>query len=288
MAKVAVIILNWNGMALTRQCVNALLRSKFTDFDVCILDNGSINNESVELAKKFSDNVSVHRSDVNLGFAGGNNYVESTLLATADYKYYLLLNQDTVIDRNCLTELVQYMDSHPTTAVAGPLVLEPDNATVQSCGANISLRTGKIISRFQAALRQTIEPEPEQVDCIVGNCFMVRKRCVDTIGLFDDTYFAYYEEADWCMRARNQGWFCTVVPQATIAHSKASGFRTYLNVRNMIWFEKKFATIGQLLMFFVYFWLWFVPERIKKGSPIRELWRGAFHGWFGLHKGLNK
>lgn len=285
MAKVAVIILNWNGLNYTRECIKHLERSSFSDIDIIVLDNGSTNNEADRLNQEFGDGASIHRSDTNLGFAGGNNYVVNSILQNNQYDYYLLLNQDTEIDKFCIERLVHYMDSHPAVAVTGPRVLETDNKTIQSQGADIDLRTGKIISRQQLREASTVTTETESVDCIVGNCFMTRAAVVKKIGLFDEMYFAYYEEADWCVRARAEKYSCVVVPSATITHARASGFRTYLNVRNMIWFEKKFASPGQLVYFWIFFWILYIPERLKKGSPVGELLRAAWHGWLGLKKG---
>lgn len=286
MEKIAIIILNWNGLDLTRECIRSILASTHRDCDIYVLDNGSTENEALYLEAEFRDAVFVHRSEINLGFAGGNNYVVNNLLPPKQYAYYLLLNQDTHIDPACIENLLGYMNEHPEVAVSGPLVLEPDQKTVQSFGADIDLGTGKIISRYKLRSIVEIPDAPESVDCIIGNCFMVRSEVVHDIGLFDEKYFAYYEEADWCIRARAKGFYCAVVPEAKIMHSKAGGFRTYLNVRNMIWFEKKFANKFQFMHFIVYFWFGFVPERIKKGSPIKEIFKGALHGWFEMHKGL--
>ncbi len=286
MEKVAIIILNWNGLSLTRACIKSVLASTYTSFDIYILDNGSAQDEAIHLQAEFGDAITIHRSEKNLGFAGGNNFVVHNLVPPNTYSYYLLLNQDTIIDVKCIEKLVGHMNSNSQVAVCGPLVLEPDANTVQSFGADIDLRTGKIISRYKLQSILDVPKTPEVVDCIIGNCFMARSEIVHNINLFDEMYFAYYEEADWCMRAKLNGFECMVVPEAKISHSKSGGFRTYLNVRNMIWFEKKFANTRQFIYFMIYFWLWFIPERIKKGSPITELLRGAIHGWFGMHKGM--
>lgn len=286
MEKVAVIILNWNGLELTRNCIKKVLRSTYAPVDIYVLDNGSSQDEAYYLKQEFAEKITIRRSEKNLGFAGGNNYVVSTMLPTEQYAYYLLLNQDTDMEPSCIESLVLYMQQHTEVAVSGPLVVQPDRATVQSFGASINLRTGKIISRYQSRPIAEIPTTPEQVDCVIGNCFMVRSTVVTEIGLFDEMYFAYYEEADWCLRVRERGYVCAVVPQAIIVHSKSGGFRTYLNVRNMIWFEKRFAHWTEFTFFILYFWIWFIPERLKKGSRLKELFRASLHGWLGLHKGL--
>jgi GT2 family glycosyltransferase len=114
---------------------------------------------------------------------------------------------------------------------------------------------------------------------------MIRSQLFHQFHGFDTSYFAYYEEADLCQRLRQAQYSCVILPYVRVQHFKSGGFRAYLNVRNMIWFEKKFTGWLQFIGFFCYFWLWFIPERIKKGSPLKELWYGSMDGWLGLNKG---
>lgn len=277
-SRLAVCILNWNGLAYTTACVESLLASTNQTCAIYILDNGSTVNEAEQLQKKFNDKIITYRSKQNLGFAGGYNHLILQLLKNHSYDYYLLLNQDTIVTPDCLHQLSTYLDQHADVAVVGPKVLNADNS-IQSVGANVNLYTGKITSRHDDITN------PEPVDVIVGNCFMARASAIIQLGLFDPRYFAYYEEADWCVRARQAGFSCVVVPSAVIQHKKSGGFRTYLVVRNMIWFEKKIASATQLFLFWWYFWCKFIPERVKKGSSLRELMAASIDGWLGLNKG---
>lgn len=284
--RIAVSILNWNGLELTLECVQALLKSSIVPNTIMILDNGSVANEAEQLRQTFSTApVVIERSDRNLGFAGGNNYVIKKLQQRGAYDYIVLLNQDATVEPNCLELLIQYMTTHPDVAVAGPLVLNPVG-TIQSCGATISAWSGKIISRRQGQARSTAPQGAERVDCVIGNCFMMRSTALSTIGLLDERYFAYYEEADWCRRAVAAGLNCTVVPRAVIHHSKSGGFRTYLIMRNVIWFQKKHASLPQLLYFFCYYFGYFIWERLKKGSSAGELYRASRDGWLNRNIGI--
>lgn len=278
--KLAIIILNWNGIAETQQCVQSLADSSFQDFDLVLFDNGSANNEIATLKKLADYRTTVWHSPINLGFAAGNNVVIQKLRdAERKYSYYLFLNQDVIVKNHTLSDLFYLMEKHSDVAVCGPLVLSP-NGRVQSLGADINLRNGKIISRFQNTPNDDrIPATPHDVSCILGNCFFVRQTMWRDVGSFDERYFAYYEEADWCMRAHEKKLRCVIVPQAKITHAKSGGFRTYLITRNMIWFEKKWASRTQLFYFFFSFWFHYIPERLRKGSPLGELLRGAKDGW---------
>lgn len=277
--KLAIIILNWNGLAYTRACLQALLDDATTAADIFVLDNGSTHDEAAALRLKFDGRITIERSEKNLGFTGGNNYLLRQLLAKRLYGYIVLLNQDAVVEPGCLHRLTNFLDEQKDVAVCGPLVLDQASDRVQSCGATISRWTGKITSRYQSQARTDIPPQAQTVDCVIGNCFMMRVAALETIGLLDDGYFAYYEEADWCVRARQQGFSCAVVPAAVIRHAKSGGFRTYLITRNMIWFQKTHAAALQLFFFWLYFWAWYLPERLKKGSRWQDLWRGTRDGW---------
>lgn len=284
-ARIAVSILNWNGFDLTRQCVQALLNSTVVPNTIMVLDNGSELNEANQLRRQFSAApVVVERSERNLGFSGGNNYIIKQLQRPAAYDYIVLLNQDAVVEPDCLERIAEYMNAHPNVAVAGPLVLNPDD-TIQSCGAKINPWTGKIISRRQGQARTAAPQTAEPVDCVIGNCFMIRTTALATVGLLDERYFAYYEEADWCRRATAAGLNCTIVPHAIMRHSKSGGFRTYLIMRNIIWFQKKWASALQLVAFFFYYFGYFIWERLKKGSSARELYQASRDGWLNRKVG---
>lgn len=275
----ALSILNWNGVEYTTHCVQSLLADPTFNGTIFILDNGSTIDESVVLRQRFGDRILIERCEQNLGFAGGNNFVIKRLLENTGYEYICLLNQDAIVESGCMAALSTYLDQHTEVAVCGPLVLEPDGTAVQSCGATINHWTGKVISRHHGQPQSAIDMNPHRVDCVIGNCFMVRTSALERVGLLDEGYFAYYEETDWCVRARKHGFQCVVVPQAKIRHLKAGGFRTYLITRNMIWFQKIHTSFWQKIFFFFSFWFCYVPERIKKGSPFSDLLHGAIDGW---------
>lgn len=250
MERVAIMILNWNGLALTKACVAGLLQHQ-VPADIYILDNGSEHNEATELTKQFPG-LTIERSHTNLGFTGGNNYWITRL--QDQYDYLVLLNQDTIVTGDFLTPMLIYMDSHANTAVCG------------SSGGSVSLWTGKVAS-------------DGGTDCIIGYCFMMRTAAIQKVGLLTEQYFAYYEEADWCLRAKRFGYDCAVIKTNLLTHLKSSGFRTYYIARNMVWFMKRFASPLQLTWFFCYYFSIFWIERLRKGSTLRDFSRAAYDGW---------
>lgn len=248
--RVAISLLNWNGLELTTTCLTGLLQHHIPA-DIYILDNGSEHNEADELSKRFP-NLRIERSDTNLGFTGGNNYWIQQLLP--NYDYIILLNQDTVVTGDFVTPLQTTMDQDETIAASGPT------------GGRISLWTGKVYS-------------DQGDDCIIGYCCMLRSQALRTVGKLTTEYFAYYEEADWCWRAKQLGYRCQVIPTTTLQHHKTGSYRTYYNARNMVWFMKRFASPLQLSWFFCYYFTVFWLERLHKGSKLSDLYRAAKDGW---------
>lgn len=276
--KLAVCILNWNGLHYTTKCIESLLRSNTTDFDIHVLDNGSNQDEAAQLRQQFSNRVFVTRNSNNLGFAEGYNQLLRSL-RDRGYTHYILLNQDALVDKYCIARLIEYAQHHPECGAIGPAVLNQEHSTIQSVGARINLYTGKISSAHQGESTTVLTNlQPRAVDVVLGNCMLISREAWDTVGEFDSSYFAYYEEADWCMRAKLMNIECYSLPTAIVTHAKSGGFRTYLVIRNMIWFVQKFGSVWQRIVFFLYYWI-VVLERIKKGSPIRELIAATNDGW---------
>ncbi|HBY73879.1 MAG TPA: hypothetical protein DEG44_04260 [Candidatus Kerfeldbacteria bacterium] len=248
--RVAISLLNWNGVELTTQCVQGLLQHQ-VPADLYILDNGSEQNEAATLTQRFPSVVS-ERSEKNLGFTGGNNYWINRL--QDQYDYIVLLNQDTIVTGDFITAMVTVMDTDRAVAACGPT------------GGKISLWTGKVYS-------------DEGDDVIIGYCCLMRTSVLKQIGPLTERYFAYYEEADWCWRARLAGYRCQVVPTTTLRHIKSAAYRTYYNARNMVWFMKQFASPLQLAYFFCYYFTIFWIERLRKRSRLTDLWKAAKDGW---------
>lgn len=286
-AKTAISILNWNGADLTESCIQSLLDTGSLELaDVYILDNGSNVDETTQLQRyierhiddSLHSKITILRSEDNRGFAGGHNYLISQILESGiQYTNVLLLNQDTV----SLTEIVAPLAKELNDGVAavGALVVERDKQTIQSFGGSLHLLTGKVSSNMQGMTLSDVELQTADTNIVLGNCMLISLAAWKEIGGFNETFFAYYEEVDWCIRAQRAGWKLHITPDAKISHLKSGGFRTYWIFRNMIIFQRRHASFVQLLLFGLYHITWFTLERIKKGSRISEIIRGIYSGW---------
>jgi len=214
---VAIVILNWNGYQDTVACVESCLLSTYQSFHILIVDNDSTDNSEGLLRQRFPD-LEILQTGSNLGFAGGNNVgIRRALASGADYVW--LLNNDTIVAPDALTELVKVAESAPRAGMVGSKVLlhgEPDKiwfagAFWTSDGANIHHRGfgEDDVGQYD---------EPCKVDALTGCSLLVRTELIKSIGLMREDYFLYSEDADWCRTAAEHGFDLIYAPAAKVWH----------------------------------------------------------------------
>jgi GT2 family glycosyltransferase len=215
--RVAVIVLNWNGKALTLDCVRSLLEIHTPNVEIVVVDNASSDGSAGAVAQAFRDRVVVLANDENLGFARGNNVgIGYALERGADY--VLLLNNDTVVDPRLIDALLRPF-SDASVGVTGPKVYyytPPDR--IWSAGGEVLLARG--VSRH-IGIREKDRgqfDEPRDVDYVTGCALMAKREVFEAVGLLDPTYVAYYEDADLCMRARRAGFRIVYAPDGKVWH----------------------------------------------------------------------
>src|SRR3972149_757010 len=256
MPNVFIIILNWNGYQDTAECLRSVRRLTYPSCKVIVVDNGSSDGSVAKLKEEFKEVFYIENKE-NLGFATGNNVgISYALEYGADY--VLLLNNDTLVEPDSLDILVEVAERNPSAGVLGPKVLcYPDTHLVYSRGESYSLwfnmRTIDI-----GEVDQGKETLPRRVDYVVGCAMLVSKKFIEEVGLLDETFFAYFEEIDWCFRGRKNGFDILYVPGAIIYHrgsvstgGEFSPLSSYYRTRNWIYFMRKHAM--------VYHWVTFVP-----------------------------
>lgn len=249
MRRVTAVVVHWQDVADTRGCVAAL--GAEPGVDVLVVDNGS--REPVGDA--LGAGVTVLRSAENRGYAGGANLgLRAALARSADV--VLLLNNDARVLPGATAAATAALDADPRIAVVGPKVLARGEP------GRLWLAWGDVTWRQSlVALRGAGEPDgprfahPRDVDWIAGCAMWLRRPALEAIGLFDEAFFAYHEEVDWCARAREAGWRVVYCPAASVSHTgrgSAGGptavrVRKYFGARNTILFARKHASRAQWL-----------------------------------------
>ncbi|MEJ2557919.1 MAG: glycosyltransferase family 2 protein [Anaerolineae bacterium] len=198
--RAAVIVLNWNGGRDTLDCLASLRRLDYPCCEVVVVDNGSTDGSTQAIRESFPE-VWVIETGANLGFTGGNNVgIRHALDREADY--VLLLNHDTEVASDSLTQLVR----------AAEAAIDPQRGQAQMVGID-EPDSGRYGST------------PREVDFVSGCALLVRSSVLEQVGLLDERFFAYYEEVEWCIRARRAGYHILSVPEAKVWHKISPGRR---------------------------------------------------------------
>jgi len=204
------------------------------------------------------------RNGKNFGFAEGNNIGIRYAFKTINPEYVLLLNNDTVVDRDFLTELVNVTESDERIAFAGPKNYYYDyhgrTDVINFAGGKITMWRGK---SEHIGVKEIDEGQYDCItntDYVTGACLLARRETIKEVGLLDPAYFLYWEETDWCIRARKAGFKLLYVPKAKIWHKVAASSKPkenpiigYYNVRNRSRFVMKNGSRTDKAMYFIYF-----------------------------------
>jgi GT2 family glycosyltransferase len=214
--KASVIVLSWNGMGDLRECLDAVRSQDFIDFEIIVVDNGSTDGSADFVASHYPD-VRLIRNERNLGFAAGNN--QGLRVGTGDV--LVLLNQDTAVQAGWLKALVKAVVSDPTCGIAGGKALYPDGR-IQHAGGYVDERG----CGSHYGYRQRDEGQFEQVqdvDYVTGATLAISREAFEVIGGLDEGFGrAYYEDVDWCYRAKGAGFRVVYTPHAVLVHKESS------------------------------------------------------------------
>lgn len=233
MIKTSVIIPTWNGKDLLKTCLQSLKRQTYKDFEVIVVDNGS-NDGTVEMIKKVYPKSRIFSFDHNKGFAPAVNEG----LRNAQGEYLVLLNNDTKMDKKCLEHLMRAVKKKNVGIIATKMLNFYQNDTIDSAGAFIT----SVGHANGIGWKEKDGPEfnkPKEVFLASGGGCLIKRSVIEKIGLFDEDYFAYFEDVDFCLRAQLQGFKTWYEPKAIIYHvHKATSrriqpFTEYLQFRNM-------------------------------------------------------
>ena len=259
--KVFIIILNWNGLKDTLECLESVFKLDYPNFEVIVVDNGSTDN-SVEVIRKAYPQVILIENKKNLGYAEGNNVgIRYALKHGADYVW--LLNNDTVVDADALKNLVKVAEKNENVGILGSKIYYYDKPNIICfAGATIDWEKGTSPHIGDGEIDKGQYDAIKEVDRVTGCSMLVKKEVCETIGLLDENFFLYVEEVDWCVRAKKAGFKCMIVPDSKVYHKisisvkKISNFyKTYYMNRNFLYLIKKnhsFPIREKLILKFIF------------------------------------
>lgn len=248
--KVSIIILNWNGLEDTIECLNSIKKITYPNYEVIVVDNGSSGNDVQVLRKKFGSYIKIIKNKKNEGFAEGNNIAIRRVMKENKSKYVLLLNNDTVVDKKFLDELVKVAESDDKIGIVGPVIRNYYTKEIDFAGGKINWWLGRPYHL------KKIDPR-EYTDFITGCCMLIPIEKLKKVGLFDKMYFTYFEDSDLCERIKKLGFKLKIIEKSKLIHkvSKSTGKKglyNYYFARNRITFNEKYNS-GARLYFFLFF-----------------------------------
>jgi GT2 family glycosyltransferase len=230
-----IIILNYRTPELTIDCLRSLQKEvrSLPGTRVIVSDNASGDGSVEQIQAAITDAnwdewVTLLPLDRNGGYAFGNNAaIRLGLESTTPPSYFLLLNPDTIVRPGALKALVDFMDSHPHTGIAGSRLEDPDGTPQHS-----AFRFHTFWSELDCSLRSCVvskllanwivaPPISEQAcltDWVAGASMVIRREVFASVGLLDEKYFLYFEEVDFCLQAKKAGWECWYVPASRVVH----------------------------------------------------------------------
>jgi GT2 family glycosyltransferase len=219
-----IVVLNFNGKDTLVNCLSSLYQSNYPEFEVVVVDNNS-SDGSFEQARRLFSRARFIKNSSNLGFSKGNNIgIRYALEKFADY--ILVLNNDTLVEKTVLSKLAEVMEKNPRVGISSPLIFSADSK-IWFAGGQIDWLRMKAYH-----LVKTRSAIPYKTQYISGCAMFIKKDVFKKIGLFDERFFLYYEDADFSVRARKAGFGLLVVPEASLQHFEKSN---YANAFKIYW-----------------------------------------------------
>ncbi len=247
MTELSVSVVSYRTPVLLRRCLSALEAERaHLDLEVTVVDN-ALSDGSAEMVRQEFPWVRLICNERNVGFGAAHNQA----MRAAKGRYLLVLNSDASPLPGALRTLVDFLETHPRVAVAGPKLRYPDGTVQPSRRRFPTLATlflestqlqrlsadNGVLHRYYVADRS--DDELQEVDWLVGACLCVRASAARDVGLFDERFFMYSEELDWCRRFHAAGWSVAYVPSAEVLHSEGASSRLDLAARDRLFQASK-------------------------------------------------
>jgi GT2 family glycosyltransferase len=250
---VSIIMLNWKTCERTLVCLAALSQQSYTPLSIIVVDNGSGDGSVERIVDAFPEIV-VRALPTNTGFAGGVNHALRTALP-AETEYVLLLNNDVDPVADFVANLVTAIEQRPEIGIATPkIVMAAQSNQLWGIG-------GVMLPNWMRVIGMNEPDDPrydqQQLDFVFGCAMMIRRKLIDQVGLFDERFFVYYEDIDYCLRAGQCNYTIGYFPHIHLSHDGSHStdqmphWRTFLYIRSRMIFFHKHLTAAALPRFFL-------------------------------------
>ncbi len=311
MKRIAVILVDWNGIEVTLPCLqslNALEPSDKFSIELIVIDNGSTIPIAERIKNKFRD-VIVFRSEENLGFAAGCN-IGIKYAIESEYDYSLLLNNDTTVEPDFVSYLFESIEGNPNVGIAQPKILfQHDKNLIWNAGNRfnkwIGLTSTVGYSKTNSDKYDSITSMPWATGC----CMLINNKLFtgEGLGLLNETYETYYEDVEFSFRVREKGYKISYVPSSIIYHiagysvnsnqetqeGRTHPFVVYLHSRNRIFLLREFSNwyvcptvvLFQIVYYALLMLRFLLLRRPKK---LRAVFRSISDGFSNSYDSMNR
>ncbi len=284
--RVGIIVLNYNGGTGLLACLQSLDDLDYRAKDILVVDNHSTDDSLVAAEKKFPHFTFIHNSK-NEGFAKGMNS-GMRLAVSKGAEWCWLFNCDALAYPQTLTTLISVAQENPQAGLLSPMIYEAGNNRVWFAKGEIDF--WRMRTRHIQPTQQELIAKNYPSEFLTGCALLIKKKLIQTIGFLDETFFLYYEDADYSLRASLAGFACLVVAESRVAHSETSRFhprKTYFLVYSGLLFFAKWADFYTRFYLAVYvtmrrvknFW-----DRLRGGGAAAQEAYLAYRDYFENRK----
>ena len=266
--KIYIILLNWNNEEDTLECIESLEGINYDNYKIIVVDNGSEAESVLKIEKKYPE-LKIIKNKENFGFAGGNNIgIKYAMENGADY--VLLLNNDTTVEKDFLEKLVEAGELNKENGLLGPKTnYHSEQNRIWFAGGKVSWLKNKGTHIGLDEIDSKQYDEIKEVDYLTGCCLLIKREIIEKIGVLEEDYFLYYEDTDFCLRAKNIGYKCLYIPEAKIYHKVSrstkpgSSSYIYYHTRNGFVMAKRTGSFLNKIVLYIFCVYLFLKQIIK-------------------------
>ena len=285
-ASIFIIVLNYNGYSDTLECVRSLqaaIRPEEVDYQIIVIDNHSTDDSWDILQNELPEGVTLLKSYKNAGYAYGNN-IGIQYAVENGAEYICILNNDTIVTEDFLTPCINEIKNQANIAFISPMLMNYKDGLVQNTGASLSIIKGKTSEKNKNVSVELIHESIIECDIVYGATMIFRTDLIKKIGLLPENYFLFYEETEWCYKAKKAGFINCINSRTKIIHKgsqslkEMSKMQQYLMERNRTLFVKRNGTRPQFVSFLFYDFLRTVYRALFHGVPLAKYIKYHYDG----------
>ena len=269
---VCLIIIDFNDHGDTYELLTSLGLITYSNYKILVIDNGS--DIPLELEDTNLNNVELYFTGDNLGFAGGNNFAITIAMEKYNPDFFLLINNDTVVEPNFLDKLIEAAARYDRAAIlSGKIMYYANPSTIWYAGGDLNLKNGWTRHFGVGEIDKGQYDNDKLINFATGCMWLLPRWTVEKVGLLSQDYFLYFEDTDYCMKVKQQGFDIVYCPASKIYHKvsassqKNSRIYTYYYTRNSLYFVKQFGT--SKIIAYIQHVFQFIKDNVKGGADLK-------------------